>query len=342
MPMTLVEAAKLETRNLVRSGVIEQFARTSDVLRVLPFQNIQGNALAYNREEVLPGVAFRGVNEGYPESVGVINPATETLYIAGGDLDVDRFILQTMGQNVRSTHENMKIKALAQAWTTKFIKGDTTLQPREFDGLQVRLTGYNLLSAGADGPTGTNASGGDALSLDVIDQAIDKVPGATHILMSRALRRKFKNARNNINISGQIGLEKDDFGRPSRPTLVFRFSRPTATPFRPILSASTRRIRVAVLRSALPSMSSTSAWTVSAESKTAAWTSGISASSIRCRCSGPASSGTLGSASSTVVLLSVFRASRTPLWSPNESGKEISQWVRSAISWTAPLMRPLS
>jgi hypothetical protein len=214
MPMTLVEAAKLETRNLVRSGVIEQFARTSDVLRVLPFQNIQGNALAYNREEVLPGVAFRGVNEGYPESVGVINPATETLYIAGGDLDVDRFILQTMGQNVRSTHENMKIKALAQAWTTKFIKGDTTLQPREFDGLQVRLTGYNLLSAGADGPTATNASGGDALSLDVIDQAIDKVPGATHILMSRALRRKFKNARNNINISGQIGLEKDDFGRP--------------------------------------------------------------------------------------------------------------------------------
>jgi hypothetical protein len=214
MPMTLVEAAKLETRNLVRSGVIEQFARTSDVLRVLPFQNIQGNALAYNREEVLPGVAFRGVNEGYPESVGVINPATETLYIAGGDLDVDRFIIQTMGAGVRSTHENMKIKALAQAWTTKFIKGDTTLQPREFDGLQVRLTGYNLLSAGADGPTGTNAAGGDALSLDVLDQAIDKVPGATHILMSRALRRKFKNARNNINISGQIGLEKDDFGRP--------------------------------------------------------------------------------------------------------------------------------
>jgi hypothetical protein len=214
MPMTLVEAAKLETRNLVRAGVIEQFARTSEILRVLPFQNIQGNALAYNREEQLPGVAFRAVNEGYPESVGVINPATETLYIAGGDLDVDRFIIQTMGSGVRSTHENMKIKALAQAWTTKFIKGDSTLQPREFDGLQVRLTGYNLLSAGADGPTATNAAGGDALSLDVIDQAIDKVPNANAILMSRALRRKFKNARNNPSISGQIGLEKDDFGRP--------------------------------------------------------------------------------------------------------------------------------
>ena len=207
MPMTLVEAAKLETRNLVRSGVIEQFARTSDILRVLPFQDIQGNALAYNREEVLPGVAFRGVNEGYPESVGVINPATETLYIAGGDLDVDRFIIQTMGAGVRSTHENMKIKALAQAWTTKFIKGDTTLQPREFDGLQARLTGYNLIPAGS-------TSGGDPLKLEILDEAIDRVTNPTHILMSRALRRKFKAARNNPTVAGSITLDKDDFGRP--------------------------------------------------------------------------------------------------------------------------------
>lgn len=207
MPMTLVEAAKLETHNLVRAGVIEQFARTSEVLRVLPFQDIQGNALAYNREEQLPGVAFRGVNEGYAESVGVINPATETLYIAGGDLDVDRFIIQTMGPQVRSTHENMKIKALAQAWTAKFIKGDTTIQPREFDGLQARLTGYNLIAAGA-------TSGGDALSLDILDTAIDRVANPTHILMSRALRRKFKNARNTPAVAGSITLEKDDFGRP--------------------------------------------------------------------------------------------------------------------------------
>lgn len=207
MPMTLVEAAKLETRNLVRAGVVEQFARTSEILRVLPFQDIQGNALAYNREEQLPGVAFRGVNEGYAESVGVVNPSTETLYIAGGDLDVDRFIIKTMGPQVRSTHENMKIKALSQTWTKTFIKGDTTIQPREFDGLQARLTGYNLLDAGA-------TAGGDALSLDTLDEAIDRVSNATHILMSRAMRRKFKAARNTVGVSGNILLGTDDFGRP--------------------------------------------------------------------------------------------------------------------------------
>jgi hypothetical protein len=101
----------------------------------------------------------------------------------------------------------MKIKALAQAWTTKFIKGDTTIQPREFDGLQARLTGYNLIPAGS-------TSGGDPLKLEILDEAIDRVTNPTHILMSRALRRKFKGARNNPAVAGSITLDKDDFGRP--------------------------------------------------------------------------------------------------------------------------------
>lgn len=207
MAMTMVEAAKLETRDLLRSGIIETFARESDILRVLPFENINGNALSYNREEQLPGIAFRGVNEAFAESVGVINPQTESLVIAGGDLDVDRFIIQTMGPSVRSAHETLKIKALSQVWTTTFLKGNSTTQPREFDGLQTRLTGGQLLDAGA-------TNGGDALSLDILDQAIDSVSNPTHLLMSRALRRRFSALMRNQTLAGNVMLTKDDFGRP--------------------------------------------------------------------------------------------------------------------------------
>jgi len=206
MPLTLVEAAKRETGNVVRQGVIETFARESNVLRVLPFENISGNALRYNREEQLPGVAFRGVNEGFPESVGVINPQTESIVIAGGDLDVDRFIIQTMGPGQREAQEAMKIKALSQAWTSAFIKGDSVVQPRQFDGLQTRLVGSQLMDAG-------NSAGGDALSLEMLDEAIDRVSNPTHILLNRALKRKFTAARNK-GISGNFTLDKDDFGRP--------------------------------------------------------------------------------------------------------------------------------
>lgn len=206
MPLTLVEAAKRETGNVIRSGVIETFARESNILRVLPFEDISGNALKYNREEQLPGVAFRGVNEGFPESVGVINPQTESLYIAGGDLDVDRFIIRTMGPGQREAQEVMKIKALSQAWTQTFIKGDTVIQPRQFDGLQTRLVGSQLMDAG-------NSAGGDALSLELLDEAIDRTANPTHIVLNRALKRKFTAARNK-GVSGNFTLEKDDFGRP--------------------------------------------------------------------------------------------------------------------------------
>ena len=84
MALTIVEAAKLNPGDVLRQAIVEMYARTSEVLRTLPFESIPGNALKYNREDILPGVGFRGVNEAFPESVGVLNPITESLVIAGG------------------------------------------------------------------------------------------------------------------------------------------------------------------------------------------------------------------------------------------------------------------
>jgi hypothetical protein len=203
--MTLVEAAKINSGDVIKNAVIEMFAQESDVLRVLPFDDIAGNALKYNREETLPGVAFRGVNEAFPESTGVLNPMVEALVITGGDLDVDRFIIQTQGAGVRATHERMKVKALAAGWTAKFIKGDSVTNPREFDGLQNRLINDQVIDAG-------NTAGGAALSLTVMDEAIDAVDGATHLIMSKAMRRKFTAAAR-AGVAGNLTWGLDDFGR---------------------------------------------------------------------------------------------------------------------------------
>jgi len=100
MALTLLEASKLHSGDVYKQGVIEKFAETSDVLRVLPFEGIQGNSLKYNVEETLPGVGFRGINESFTESTGIINPQVESLSIAGGDLDVDKFLIDTMGEDL--------------------------------------------------------------------------------------------------------------------------------------------------------------------------------------------------------------------------------------------------
>jgi len=107
MSLTLIEAAKLMANGgqTVRASVISMFARASDLLAAIPFKDIPGNAYAYNREGALPAVAFRGVNESYTASTGIINPLVEALRIAGGDLDVDKFIFSTGRPSVRATHE---------------------------------------------------------------------------------------------------------------------------------------------------------------------------------------------------------------------------------------------
>jgi len=206
MALTLIEAAKLETGNEVRRAIIELYAGSADVLMNMPFENITGNALKYNREEALPGVGFRGVNESYTPSTGILNPQTENLVIAGGELDVDTFIVQTMGMDQRSVQEAMKVRALGLAWTKKFIKGDQLSDPREFDGLQTRITGNQKIAAGA-------TANGTPLSLAKLDEAIDQTLNPTHLLMSKAMRRRLTAAARSSTVGGYITYDKDAFGR---------------------------------------------------------------------------------------------------------------------------------
>jgi hypothetical protein len=207
MALTIVEAAKLNPGDVIRNAIVEMYARNSDILRVLPFEGIPGNALKYNREEILPGVGFRGVNEGFTESVGVLNPITESLVIAGGDLDVDRFITQTMGANQRAVQEGMKVKALAHRWTLAFIKGDSSADPREFDGLQRRIPvgSSQLIDAGA-------TSGGDALSLFLLDTLIARVDEPTHLIMNKTMSLRLAQAARNTSVGGFITWEPNEFG----------------------------------------------------------------------------------------------------------------------------------
>lgn len=202
MALTLLEAAKLMQGDAVRSSVIETFARSSDLLQVLPFNDIAGNAYKYNQESAMPGVAFRGVNEAYTEDVGVLNPVTEPLVIAGGDLDVDKFIVDTEGPGQRELHEDMKIKHLAQLISYKFIKGDADSDPKEFYGMQSRLTGNQLITQSAG-----------AATLAKLDELIDAVDEPTHLFMNKAMRRRLTAAARLTTVGGYITYDVDAFGR---------------------------------------------------------------------------------------------------------------------------------
>jgi hypothetical protein len=212
MALNLTESAKLALNNgeTKRAGVIATFARQSQWLAAMPTVNIAGSAYAYNQEGVLPGIAFRGINQAFVASEGIVNPYTEALKIAGGDVDVDTSLIRMHGPAIRSTHEQMKVKSLAAALSTALIKGDSTADPRSFDGFQRRipLSGSSqLINAGS-------TNGGDALTLTKLDELIDTVAGPNKVLMmNKAMVRRLSAAQRNPSVGGYITFEPNAFGQ---------------------------------------------------------------------------------------------------------------------------------
>jgi hypothetical protein len=204
--LTLPEAAKL-VQDPLKRGVIEIFPRVSPVLERLPFYNVNGMAFKYSLEQTLPGIAFRGVNESYVESTGVVNPQVEPMFIMGGLSKVDRALVKTQGNvnNLRAIYDGMKAKAAALTYTDKFFNGDNSTDPNEFDGLKTRLTGNQVIDMGS-------SDGGDELTLDKLDETLDAVQGSADVIYSnKTIKRKISSL---VRASGQaIETVNDSFGR---------------------------------------------------------------------------------------------------------------------------------
>ena len=178
--LTLLEASKL-IQDPLRAGIIEIFPRTSAVLERLPFYSISGNSYKYNQESVLPSIGFRGLNESYTADVGVLNPVTESLVILGGISQVDRALVKSQGgvNNLRSIHDSQKAKAASLEYTRCFFKGDSETNTKEFDGLQRRLTGDQVIDMGG------------TLTLAKLDEMIDAAQGSPDVLFcNKTMRRK--------------------------------------------------------------------------------------------------------------------------------------------------------
>ena len=120
---------------------------------------------------------------------------------------MDRFIVATMGANQRSVQEGMKVKALAHRWTLAFLKGDSSTDPREFDGLQRRIPvgSTQLIDAGA-------TSGGDALSLYKLDTLISKGDNPNYLIMNKTMALRLAQAARTTTVGGFISWDPSEFG----------------------------------------------------------------------------------------------------------------------------------
>lgn len=189
MAITKTEAAKLSNDLLVR-GVIETVVKESSVLNYLPFMEVTGTAVTYNREATMPAAAFYDPGDTWAEATPTFTQHTANLAILGGDADVDNFLHATYADtnDIEAEVVANRAKAVAHAFSDSFFNGDITSNAKSFDGLHRLIPAGQTITAGANGA---------ALTLDMMDELLDRVkPGKPELIfMSRRARRKLKDLR---------------------------------------------------------------------------------------------------------------------------------------------------
>lgn len=166
--VTLAESAKLAQNELV-TGVIENVITVNRMFEVMPFDGISGNALAYNRENVLGTVQTTTVDDSITaKAAATFTLVTSSLTTIIGDAEVNGLIQATRssdGNDQTAIQIASKAKAAGRSYQDQLINGDGT--GNTFTGLR------NLAASGqtVDG-SGTN---GQELSLELMDELLDLV-----------------------------------------------------------------------------------------------------------------------------------------------------------------------
>lgn len=168
MPLLRVEAEQLSNNHL-EAGVIEEIIDRDEMLALLPFISVNNKAFVYNREKTLPGIDWLDPNDEISESAAQFEEVVAKLRIMAGDVDVDNFLNETMGDT--NDQLAIQIAAKAKAINRQFhmcvAAGDNAKNAKQFDGLPKLVTDEQTIEAGENGA---------AVSLTLLDELKDMVP----------------------------------------------------------------------------------------------------------------------------------------------------------------------
>ena len=125
MSITLTEASKLATDVLLK-GIIETIVKDSPILEKLPFIQITGNSLKYNREKTLPTAAwYAPVTGTWAASPPTFEQCSASLCVLGVDADVDNFLKSTRSnvQDLEAACIELAAKSVRQEFENVFLNG---------------------------------------------------------------------------------------------------------------------------------------------------------------------------------------------------------------------------
>jgi hypothetical protein len=184
--VTLAESAKL-TQDMLIAGVIESVITVNRFYELLPFSDIAGNSLAYNRENVLGDVQMATVGT----TITAKNPATFTQVTSAlttiiGDAEVNGLVQATRSNINDQTGVQVasKAKSAGRKYQNLLVNGTGTSD--EFTGLLGLVDSSKIV---------TTATNGSPISFALLDELIDAVTDkdgtVDYIMMPRRTIRAY-------------------------------------------------------------------------------------------------------------------------------------------------------
>ena len=221
MAVTL-QQAKLNVTDDLQLGIIDEFAKSSFILNNIPFHDCVspvggGGTLTYGYVRLItqPVAEFRSINSEYnPHEVQKQRYVTD-LKVFGGAYEVDRVIADMGGlADEVALQAAQKVKAVSALFSDTIINGNSSVDAKVFDGLDVAVTGTATEytpAAPIDLSTSEAVTANAAAFVDQLDEWLGTMDGVSAILGNSKTIAKFRAVARRM---GMYQLTKNNFGQP--------------------------------------------------------------------------------------------------------------------------------
>lgn len=186
--ITLAESAKLAQDDFV-AGVIENVIDVNQIYQLMPMEGIDGNSLAYNRENALGDTQVLGVGDTITaKAAATFTQVTSSLTTILGDAEVNGLVQATRSKHNDQTATQIASKAKSAGRQFQDMMVNGTGSANQFPGfITLCSAGKTIASTGANG---------DALSFGTLDVLIDAVTDkdgqVDYLIMNSRTVRSYK------------------------------------------------------------------------------------------------------------------------------------------------------
>ncbi len=144
MALTMYDIARLKDTNFEK-GIVEMFIRESDLLKVIPLEDVKTMSVQTRRMNGLPTTTWRQRGQRFSDGG---QPSFETvvdsLYNTGAEINIDDADMKDQGPyivNPLKFNTEAKVKSIIYDFHDKVINGDHAVDPNSFEGVKVRIGG---------------------------------------------------------------------------------------------------------------------------------------------------------------------------------------------------------